>query len=89
MAVLGVFFHPDARLAGIHTGSTMPIINITLIEGRSDEQKQAMYHEVTEAIHRTLNAPRDAVRIIVNEIPARHFAAGGVMKTGPSGVVSK
>lgn len=63
----------------------MPIVNITLIEGRSDEQKAAMYREVTEAIHRTLNTPHDSVRIVVSELPARHFAAGGVAKTGPSG----
>lgn len=63
----------------------MPIVNITLIEGRTDEQKNAMYREVTEAIHRTVNAPHDSIRIIINEIPARHFAAGGVAKSGPSG----
>ena len=63
----------------------MPIVNITLIEGRTEEQINAMYREVTEAIHRTVNAPHDAVRIIVNEIPAKRFAAGGVAKTGPSG----
>lgn len=64
----------------------MPIVQITLIEGRSDQQKQDMYREVTEAIHRTIGTPRENVRIIVNEIPARHFAAAGVAKTGPSSV---
>ena len=62
----------------------MPILNITLIEGRSDEQKVRMYREVTEAIHRTLGAPRENVRIILNEVPAKHFAVAGVAKTGPS-----
>lgn len=63
----------------------MPIVSITLIEGRTDEQKNAMYREVTDAIHRTVGAPKESVRIMINEIPARHFAAGGVPKTGPSG----
>lgn len=62
----------------------MPIVNITLIEGRSDEQIGAMYREVTDAIHRSIGAPRDSVRIMLNEIPARHFAVAGVAKTGPS-----
>jgi len=62
----------------------MPIIQITLVAGRSDEQKAAMYKEVTEAIHRTLGAPRENVRIMINEIPAKHFAVAGVAKTGPS-----
>jgi 4-oxalocrotonate tautomerase len=63
----------------------MPIVSITLIEGRTEEQKNAMFREVTEAIHRTVGAPKDSVRIMINEIPARHFATAGVPKTGPSG----
>ena len=62
----------------------MPIIQITLVAGRSDEQKAAMYKEVTEAVHRTLGAPRENVRIMLNEVPAKHFAVAGVAKTGPS-----
>jgi 4-oxalocrotonate tautomerase len=62
----------------------MPIIQITLVAGRTDEQKAAMYKEVTEAVHRTLGAPRENVRIMINEIPAKHFAVAGVAKTGPS-----
>lgn len=58
----------------------MPIVSITMIEGRSDEQKENMYREVTEAIHRTLGAPRENVRIMLNEVPPRHFAVAGVAK---------
>jgi 4-oxalocrotonate tautomerase len=62
----------------------MPIVQITMIEGRSDEQKEAMYHEITEAIHRTTNTPREAVRIMIYEVPPRHFATAGKRKAGPS-----
>lgn len=62
----------------------MPIVNITLIKGRSTEQKNNMYREVTEAIHRTTGAPADKVRIIVNEVEPEHFAVGGEAKGGPS-----
>ncbi|MBR27963.1 MAG: 2-hydroxymuconate tautomerase [Rhodobacteraceae bacterium] len=58
----------------------MPILNITLIEGRSQAQKDAMYREVTDAVCRSLGAPAESVRIIVNEIPAGDFAAAGVSK---------
>ncbi len=64
----------------------MPIIQITMIEGRSGEQKQAMYREVTDAIHRTLGAPRENVRIMIYEVPSQHFATAGVSKSGPSSV---
>lgn len=58
----------------------MPIVNVTMIEGRSDDQKEAMFREVTEAICRTLDAPAESVRIVVSEVPARHFAAAGKSK---------
>ncbi|MGM0583661.1 MAG: 2-hydroxymuconate tautomerase [Pseudomonadota bacterium] len=58
----------------------MPIVNVTMIEGRSDDQKEAMFREVTEAICRTLSAPPESVRIVVTEVPARHFAAAGESK---------
>jgi 4-oxalocrotonate tautomerase len=63
----------------------MPIVQVTMIEGRSDEQKEAMYHEVTEAIVRSLGAPRESVRIMVYEVPPKHFATAGVRKQGASG----
>jgi len=62
----------------------MPIIQITLIAGRTEQQKQAMYQAVTEAVHQTLGTPKENVRIMVNEIPPHHFAVAGVAKTGPS-----
>lgn len=62
----------------------MPIINMTLIEGRSDERKRAMYRAVTEAVHETLGAPKESIRIIVNEVPPTDFAIAGEPKSGPS-----
>ena len=62
----------------------MPLIFITMIEGRSDEKKAAMHKEVTEAVHRTLGAPREAIRIVINEVPAKHFSAAGVPKSDAS-----
>ena len=58
----------------------MPIIDITLLEGRSQEQKQKLVEKVTEAAVEALGAPRDSVRIILREVPKRHFAVGGVLK---------
>ena len=56
----------------------MPIVSITIMEGRTAEQKAAMFKEVTEAISRTLAAPPERIRIMINEIPASHFAVAGV-----------
>ncbi|MFW1678126.1 4-oxalocrotonate tautomerase [Pontibacter sp. JAM-7] len=55
----------------------MPIAQINLIEGRSDEQKELLIHEMTEAIVRALDAPRESVRVLINEMPKQHFGIAG------------
>jgi 4-oxalocrotonate tautomerase len=54
-----------------------------MIEGRSIEAKVDMVEKVTDAIVASLGAPREAVRIIIREVPAWHFAAAGVLKGKP------
>lgn len=56
----------------------MPLVEVTIIEGRSLEQKRAMMTEVTTAVERTLAAPRSTIRIAIREVPAEHWAIAGV-----------
>ncbi len=58
----------------------MPIVSIMMLEGRSLAQKKAMYKAVTDALVESLGAPRDSVRIILNETPMDHFVVGGVTR---------
>lgn len=58
----------------------MPIITINLLAGRSDDQKESLIHEVTEACHRSPGAPRESVRIILNEMDDQHYGVAGVSK---------
>ncbi|MFT6897677.1 MAG: 4-oxalocrotonate tautomerase, partial [Paraglaciecola sp.] len=51
----------------------MPIAQINIMEGRTDEQKEALISEVTDAIVRAIDAPKQSVRIIINEMPKQHF----------------
>lgn len=55
----------------------MPIIQVNLMEGRSDEQKETLIHEITEAVHLAIEAPRESVRVLLNEMPKQHFGIGG------------
>ena len=59
----------------------MPIVQITMLEGRSQEQREAMYREVTQALERTVGAAPETVRIMVYETPRTHFATAGVAKS--------
>ena len=53
----------------------MPIVEITMIEGRSAEAKRRLIAKVTDSIIEAIEAPRDSIRIILREIPALHFGA--------------
>jgi 4-oxalocrotonate tautomerase len=57
---------------------TMPIIEVTLIEGRRPEQLRDLITRLTDAAAMAVDAPRDSVRVILREVPATHFAAGDV-----------
>ncbi|AQZ94365.1 2-hydroxymuconate tautomerase [Halopseudomonas phragmitis] len=55
----------------------MPIAQLHILEGRSDEQKETLIREVSEAIARALDAPLPSVRVIISEMPKAHFGIGG------------
>lgn len=52
-------------------------MQVNILEGRTDEQKEALIVEITEAMVRSINAPRESVRVMINEMPKQHFAIGG------------
>ncbi len=58
----------------------MPIVDITLIEGRSSEAKRRLIAQVTDAVVESIGAPREAVRVIIREVPGEHFGVAGVAK---------
>lgn len=61
----------------------MPIIEVTLLEGRTQATKQRLIDALTNAAIEALGAPRDSVRVAIWEIPPQNFAVGGVVKQSP------
>ncbi len=55
----------------------MPVIQVNMMEGRTDEQKENLIHELTEACGRALDAPAENVRVLINELPKKHFGIAG------------
>jgi 4-oxalocrotonate tautomerase len=62
----------------------MPIVEITLIEGRPADKKRKLIGRVTDAIVEAIDAPRESVRVILREIPAAHFGVAGRTKDDPA-----
>lgn len=56
----------------------MPLIQISILEGRSDEMKKDMMMKVAEAVAETLHAPKESIRILIHELPHNHWGVGGI-----------
>lgn len=56
----------------------MPIIDVTLVEGRTPAQLRALVTALTDAAVAAIEAPRDSVRVVLREVPSTHWAAGDV-----------
>jgi 4-oxalocrotonate tautomerase len=65
----------------------MPIIEVTLLSGRSAETKLRLIRALTDATIEAVGAPRDNVRVMIREIAPENFAVGGVVKNPPKDVV--
>lgn len=56
----------------------MPLIEVTLGEGRSPEQLRSLISALTKAAHEAVDAPVDSIRVVLREVPLTHWAAGDV-----------
>lgn len=59
----------------------MPLVHIDLIEGRSEEQLKKLVKDITEVISRDIQAPKDHVHIVLNELPINRLADGGKLRS--------
>lgn len=55
----------------------MPLVEVSLVEGREPSAIRAMVQSVTDAVADAIGAPKDSIRVLVRELPATHWAAGG------------
>ncbi len=62
----------------------MPIIHVTLVQGRDEEKIQQFIRQVAQVASQTLDAPIQTVRVMVNEVPPTRFAVGDRLKSDPS-----
>ncbi|HYG90944.1 MAG TPA: tautomerase family protein [Azospirillum sp.] len=55
----------------------MPLVQIRLLEGRTPDQKEAMFAAVTEALCRTVDCQPGDVRIEAIDMARDQYAVGG------------
>jgi len=55
----------------------MPIIQVNLARGRTPEQLRALGEALTTAAEQALGAPRETIRVLLNECDADLWFVGG------------
>lgn len=55
----------------------MPIIEVNMVEGRTQEKKENMMRRVTEVVAETLECSTADVRIIIREMNPHHYSVDG------------
>ncbi|ANC76155.1 4-oxalocrotonate tautomerase [Fictibacillus phosphorivorans] len=58
----------------------MPIIQVQVIEGRTDEQLSNLMDRLTVAAAESLDVKKEQVRVLIQEIPNKHWGVGGKPK---------
>lgn len=55
----------------------MPLVQISIAEGRTPEQLRTLMAEVHDAVVHAIDAPPASVRVLVTEIPSELWLSGG------------
>lgn len=54
----------------------MPIVQVSLLSGRSPQQLRTLIRDVTAAVSRAVDAPVDTIRVLVTEVPPTLWGSG-------------
>jgi 4-oxalocrotonate tautomerase len=59
----------------------VPIIQVHMLEGRTQELKKKLVANMTEAVVKSLNVKPEDVRIILMDMAKSNYSIAGVMKS--------
>ncbi len=57
--------------------NAMPLINVHMAAGRTDEEKKALMEALTKAAQESIGAPLQSIRVWITEMQPTEFMAGG------------
>jgi 4-oxalocrotonate tautomerase len=56
----------------------VPFIQVTMLEGRTVEQKHALIARLTDAVEESLGGDRQRIRVALYEVSSDEWGVGGV-----------
>jgi 4-oxalocrotonate tautomerase len=57
----------------------MPLVQVTMLQGRSADQKRKLAQRITDAVVEEAGARREAVIVAFHEVSKESYASGGVL----------
>jgi 4-oxalocrotonate tautomerase len=57
----------------------MPLVQITMLKGRTIEQKRKLVERITDAMAEEAKTPKDGVVVTIVEVEREDYARGGVL----------
>ena len=66
----------------------MPFVQVTMVSGRTAEQKHALIAQVSAAVASALDTPVERVRVAIYEVSGDEWGIGGVPYTEARGPVA-
>ena len=57
----------------------MPMVQITMLEGRTAEQKRKLAQRITDALVEEAGTKREGIMIAFHEVSKESYASGGVL----------
>jgi 4-oxalocrotonate tautomerase len=60
-------------------GDDMPLVQITMLTGRTADQKRKLAQRITDAMVEEAGAKREAIVVTFHELSKESYASGGVL----------
>jgi 4-oxalocrotonate tautomerase len=58
---------------------SMPLVQVTMLEGRTTDQKRKLAQRITDAMVEEAGARREAIVVAFHEVSKESYASGGVL----------
>jgi 4-oxalocrotonate tautomerase len=55
----------------------MPLIEVHMLEGRTDEQKKILLEAITRAVQESLGSPLPTIRVWIQEMSKKEYMVAG------------
>jgi len=56
----------------------MPIVQINMMEGRTEQQIELLIESVAQAVMDSIDSPEENIRVLINEIPKKNWGLGRI-----------